>query len=85
LAPNATGTKVGSDTNTCLVVWYVDPESMRNVSASNWSIEPEYLYIIQTRLHRHRRRAMVSKGFQECVLVELGDMQMHQRLTLEAL
>lgn len=72
LAPNAAGTEAGSDTNTVSVVRYVNPVSMRNGPASHWSIEPEYLSVIQTGLHRHRRRDHGIEGISRMRLGRLG-------------
>lgn len=72
LAPNAAGTEAGSDPNTVSVVRYVNPVSMRNGPAAHWSIEPEYLSVIQTGLHRHRRRDHGIEGISRMRLGRLG-------------
>ena len=71
LAPNAGGIEAGSDNNTVSVVWYVNQMSMRNGLASPWSIEAEYLSVIQTGLHRHRTRDGI-KGISRMCFGQLG-------------
>jgi len=60
LAPHAVATKIGSDTNTVLVVRYVNHVSMRNGLASHWSIYPAYILVIHIELHRYRDNIVVS-------------------------
>jgi len=53
LAQNIVG--IEADTNTVSIFQHVNPVSMKNGLVSHCSIEPEYLSVLQTRLHHCKK------------------------------